>query len=47
MGLFIARKAVKAHGGEIYIRNLPGKGCVFSIELPLTERAASDSPAVV
>ncbi|MEO7273086.1 MAG: HAMP domain-containing sensor histidine kinase [Vicinamibacterales bacterium] len=35
LGLFIARKAIRAHGGDIYIRNLPGKGCVFSIEIPL------------
>jgi hypothetical protein len=26
LGLSIARKAVRAHGGEIVIRNLPGKG---------------------
>jgi signal transduction histidine kinase len=34
LGLDISRKAVKACGGEIRVRNLPGKGCVFSIELP-------------
>jgi len=41
LGLSIARKAVRAHGGEIEIRNVPGKGCVFSIEVPL----AADQPA--
>jgi Histidine kinase-, DNA gyrase B-, and HSP90-like ATPase len=35
LGLSIARKAVRAHGGEIRIRNMPGKGCVFTIEVPL------------
>ena len=35
LGLSIARKAVRAHGGEISIRNMPGKGCVFIIDLPL------------
>jgi signal transduction histidine kinase len=35
LGLSIARKAVRAHGGEIRIRNMPGKGCVFIIEVPL------------
>jgi signal transduction histidine kinase len=35
LGLSIARKAVRAHGGEIRVRNMPGKGCVFTIELPL------------
>lgn len=35
LGLDISRKALKACGGDIRVRNLPGKGCVFSIELPL------------
>ena len=34
-GLSIARKAVRAHGGGIRIRNMPGKGCVFVIDVPL------------
>ena len=35
LGLSIARKAVWAHGGDISIRNTPGKGCVFVIDIPL------------
>lgn len=35
LGLSIARKAVTAHGGAITIRNMPGKGCVFIINVPL------------
>jgi hypothetical protein len=35
LGLSIARKAVRMHGGDIHFRNLPGKGCVFVIEVPL------------
>ena len=35
LGLSIARKAVRAHGGEVSVRNMPGKGCVFIIEVPL------------
>jgi signal transduction histidine kinase len=35
LGLSIARKAVRAHGGDIQIRNTPGHGCVFIIEVPL------------
>ena len=35
LGLSIARKAVRAHGGDIYIRDMPGKGCVFAIDVPL------------
>ena len=42
LGLSIARKAIKLHGGDIHVRNLPGKGCVFVIELPLAEQEASD-----
>jgi signal transduction histidine kinase len=34
LGLSISRKAVELHGGEIRVRNLPGKGCVFTVELP-------------
>lgn len=44
LGLSIARKAVGMHGGDIQFRNLPGKGCVFMIDLPL---AAEDSPAPI
>jgi signal transduction histidine kinase len=34
LGLSIARKAIRAQGGDIVIRNMPEHGCVFSIELP-------------
>lgn len=34
LGLSICVKAVKAIGGELHIKNLPGKGCVFTIDLP-------------
>jgi len=34
LGLSISLKAVTANGGEIHDRNLPGKGCIFTIELP-------------
>jgi signal transduction histidine kinase len=45
LGLSIARNAVRAHGGEISIRNLPGKGCVFIIDVPLA--AAEGAPQAV
>ncbi|HET9594561.1 MAG TPA: HAMP domain-containing sensor histidine kinase [Anaeromyxobacteraceae bacterium] len=35
LGLSISRKAVEANGGEVRTLDLPGKGCVFGIELPL------------
>jgi signal transduction histidine kinase len=34
LGLTISRKGVEAMGGTLAVRDLPGKGCVFSIELP-------------
>jgi signal transduction histidine kinase len=33
LGLTIARQAVEAHGGRISVRDVPGAGCVFTIEL--------------
>lgn len=44
--LAIARKAVKAHAGEIHLRSLPGKGCVFVIDVPLAAEEASVPPAL-
>jgi signal transduction histidine kinase len=41
LGLFIARQAVRAHGGDITIRNTPGRGCVFAIDVPLGTEAVS------
>jgi len=35
LGLAIARQAVDAHGGSIRVQNVPGKGCIFVLELPL------------
>jgi signal transduction histidine kinase len=34
LGLAIAKQAVDAHGGSIRVQNLPGKGCIFALELP-------------
>jgi signal transduction histidine kinase len=36
LGLNISRKAVKSFGGDITVRNLPGKGCIFTIEMPVS-----------
>ncbi|MEO5766379.1 MAG: HAMP domain-containing sensor histidine kinase [Casimicrobiaceae bacterium] len=46
LGLSIARKAVRAHGGDIHIRNVPGKGCVFIVDVPLAAEAVPVSPGV-
>lgn len=46
LGLSIARKAVRAHGGDIHIRNAPGKGCVFTIDIPLAGATSPASPGI-
>ena len=35
LGLAIAKQAVDAHGGTLRVQNMPGKGCVFVLELPV------------
>ena len=34
LGLSIARQSVMADGGTLSVKNLPGDGCVFTIDLP-------------
>jgi signal transduction histidine kinase len=34
LGLAIARQGVEEDGGKIHVRNLPGTGCVFIVDLP-------------
>jgi signal transduction histidine kinase len=34
LGLAISRWGVEANNGRISARNLPGRGCIFSIDLP-------------
>jgi len=34
LGLSICVQAAKAFGGELRIRDLPGKGCIFTLDLP-------------
>jgi signal transduction histidine kinase len=46
LGLSIARKAARAHGGDISVRNMPGKGCVFMINVPLAAEEVGVSQSV-
>jgi signal transduction histidine kinase len=39
LGLSIALSAAQAHGGDIHVRDVPGTGCVFTLELPRLEPA--------
>jgi hypothetical protein len=34
LGLSICLKAAKANAGELHVRDVPGKGCVFTLDLP-------------
>jgi hypothetical protein len=34
LGLSICQRGVEANGGKLDVRNKPGKGCVFTIDLP-------------
>jgi hypothetical protein len=38
LGLSITRSSVEANGGVLSVRNLPGLGCVFTIDLPRAEQ---------
>ena len=42
LGLSISRKAIRLAGGDVRVRDLPGIGCIFTIELP---RASAPAPA--
>ena len=44
LGLSIARRAVRAHGGDIVVRNQPGRGCTFAIDMPLGRTEAAATP---
>ena len=49
LGLAIARESVEAHGGEIRVRSVEGKGCIFTVDLSRLSTGAtplSTVPAV-
>lgn len=41
IGLAFSRWGIEAHNGRLYARNLPGKGCVFTVDLPRCPVAAA------
>lgn len=38
LGLSLSRHGIEASGGRLYARDLPGRGCIFTIELPRKDR---------
>lgn len=44
LGLSISRRSVEANEGILSVRNMPGVGCVFTIDLP--RRSLSEAPAI-
>jgi signal transduction histidine kinase len=44
LGLAIVLQAAEAHGGTAKVRDLPGEGCVFSLDLPLLREGDSGTP---
>lgn len=44
LGLTICRRSVEANGGVLSVRNIPGAGCVFTVDLPRRAAEALPSP---
>jgi len=42
LGLAYSRWAVEANHGRIYARNVPGKGCVFTIDMPRFQHSGAN-----
>ena len=47
LGLSISRRGVEANGGLLQVRNLPGVGCVFTIDLPRAIEPTTEFPRAV
>jgi signal transduction histidine kinase len=41
LGLAMAHKIIKQHGGQISVESVPNKGTTFSIVLPLKEEVTA------
>lgn len=47
LGLSISRRAASLNDGQISVRDLPGKGCVFTISLPKVSALPGESEGLV
>jgi len=45
LGLSISRRSVEANDGTLSVRDIPAKGCVFTIDLPRHAMPESSSPS--
>ena len=45
LGLSISRRSIEANLGVLSVRNIPGSGCVFTIDLP--RHSVSETPSVL
>ncbi len=45
LGLYICRKIVESHGGQIGVESQPGRGTTFSFHLPLRHAHSPGDPA--
>jgi signal transduction histidine kinase len=47
LGLALTRRSVQANGGEVTVRDLPGKGCIFSVRMlrPATPKSRAPTAA--
>jgi len=43
LGLAIAKQAADAHGGTVRVQNLPGKGCMFVLEIPVRKAGRDEA----
>jgi signal transduction histidine kinase len=42
LGLSVSRRGVEANGGQLRVRDLPGTGCVFTVDLPRLRQRQCD-----
>ncbi|TIH12064.1 response regulator [Marinifilum sp. JC120] len=45
IGLSISKEIMQAHGGDIIVESEPGKGSVFTLQLPLKQLVSEELPA--
>ena len=46
LGLYISRKIIKAHGGDIKVTSKPNVGTKFTITLPLIDKSNTDTTKI-